>query len=33
MIQFINGFRNKFFEVSDMLTQSLLDILFVSESK
>ena len=29
----INGFRNKFFEVSDMLTQSLLDILFVSESK
>ena len=29
----INGFRHKFFEVSDMLTQSLLDILFVSESK
>ena len=29
----INGFRNKFYEISDLLTQSLLDILFVSETK
>ena len=29
----INGFRNKFYEISDWLTQSLLDILFVSETK
>ena len=29
----INGFRNKFYEISDLSTQSLLDILFVSETK
>ena len=29
----INGFRNKFYEISDLLTQSLLDMLFVSETK
>ena len=29
----INGFRNKFYEISDLLTQSLLDILFVSQTK
>ena len=29
----INGLRNKFFEVNDMLTQSLLDMFFISETK
>ena len=29
----INGFRNKFYEISELLTQSLLDILFISEIK
>ena len=29
----INGLRNKFFEVNDMLSQSLLDMFFISETK
>ena len=29
----INGFRNRFYEISDLSTQSLLDISFVSETK
>ena len=29
----INGLRNKFFEVHDMLSENLLDVFFISESK
>ena len=29
----INGLRNKFFEIHDMLSQNLLDLLFISETK
>ena len=29
----INGLRNKFYEISDMLTQNLVDVLFLTETK
>ena len=29
----INGLRNKFFEVHDILIQNLMDLLFLSETK